>query len=98
MVDQGDIIKAEGISFLLVVISKDTYNQTGHALVCPIVDTPSDSPFTFDIDLPGVSGQVWYDQLRNIDLDARGYSVQDHMPLAMTLQLVDRIQALIDYI
>ena len=45
MVEQGDIIKIKGIGQLAAVISKNSYNETGMAVVCPVVEEKTFSTF-----------------------------------------------------
>lgn len=98
MVNQGDIINISEINFPVIVISKDTYNALGHVLVCPIMTQAIKSPFDYEISLSTVKGHIWLDQIKNIDLGARNPFVIDHLPLVDLLQVLDRIQALFDYI
>lgn len=94
MVEQGDIIKIENISQKALVVSKDPYNESGHVIVCPIVSGSPETAFSFPI---SEEERVLCDNSRQLDLTARGYTVLNHLSLANLIQVIDRLQSLLDY-
>ncbi|MBR6452229.1 MAG: type II toxin-antitoxin system PemK/MazF family toxin [Lachnospiraceae bacterium] len=94
MVEQGDIIKIEGVGLPALVVSKNLYNESGHVIACPIVSGPVSGTFAYP--LPE-SGFVLYDNLRQFDLETRGYTVTGKVPLADLIRITDNVQSLFDY-
>ena len=39
-VEQGDLIKVAGLNYPVMVVSNNFFNETGKAIVCPIVKMP----------------------------------------------------------
>ena len=94
MVEQGDIIKIEGISQTALVISRNLYNESGHVIVCPVITGVSLTAFSFPIK---EDEYVLFDNPRQIDLTSRGYTIISRISLANLIQIVDRLQSLFDY-
>ena len=94
MVEQGDIIKIEGISQTALVVSRNLYNESGHVIVCPVITGISLTTFSFPM---GEDEYVLYDNPRQFDLTSRGYTVINRISLANLIQIVDRFQSLFDY-
>ena len=94
MVEQGDIIKIQGIQQSALVVSKNLFNRTGHVIVCPVVseDTSATLAYPIDTDL-----YVLCDNLRQLDIDSRGYSVKGRVSLADMVNIIARVQSLFDY-
>ena len=59
MVDQGDIIKVEGIRDLVLILSKSAYNETGKIIGCPIVTKKTES--SFQVEVP-IDSKTFYAQ------------------------------------
>ncbi len=94
MIEQGDIIKIEGIRLPALVVSKNLYNESGHVIACPIVPGPVSGTFAYPIPKDDF---VLYDNLRQFDLETRGYTVTGKVPLADLIRITDRAQSLLDY-
>lgn len=97
MVEQGDIIKIEGIKNFAVVISKNIYNESGKAVVCPVMDKASDSLFEVEIDLDDEKKYVASDCVRQMDLDSRGYHKCGRVAYNRLIYIIDMSQSVIDY-
>jgi mRNA-degrading endonuclease toxin of MazEF toxin-antitoxin module len=94
MVEQGDILKMEGINHSALVISKNLYNTSGHVIVCPIISDDTASTLSYPI---GSGMYVQCDNLRHLDISKRRYSVKDRIPLIHMINIIDRVQSLFDY-
>ena len=93
-IEQGMILKIEGISHLVLVVSNDTINQTGRAVVCPVY-VPEVTP---TLSVPLENGLVVVcDTIRQLDLAARRYAHREKVSLAKVIQITDRVQAMFDY-
>ena len=94
MVEQGDILKIDGIDHTVLVVSKNRFNESGTAIVCPVVSGRSEATFAYSVDEERC---VLCDNPRHLDLQRRFYSVKGHISLACLINVVDRIQSLFDY-
>ena len=95
MVEQGEIIKIEGIKTPALVVSKSIFNESGKVIVCPIVEGISSATLSFSIDDDRC---VLCDSIRLLDIKSRGYTQKGLIPLAQVIQITDRIQSIFDYI
>lgn len=96
-VDQGQIIRVEDISAPVLVVSKKYYNTTGQILGCPIVSDLSENAIKIKIVTERVCGTVLCDQIKNIDLQTRGYQILGEITLSEKMLISDVIQGLIEY-
>ena len=93
-IEQGMILKIEGISHLVLVVSNDTINQPGRAVVCPVY-VPEVTP---TLSVPLENGLVVVcDTIRQLDLAVRRYAHREKVSLAKLIQITDRVQAMFDY-
>ena len=94
MVEQGDILKIEGIEYMVLVVSKNRFNESGHVIVCPIISEETSATLAFPID-QGMT--VLCDNLRQLDLKARVHSVKGRISMVQLIHIIDRIQSMFDY-
>lgn len=97
-VHQGDILKIEKITNLVLVTSKDFFNQTGEIIGCPIFKESNIGPLHIEIKTDEVYGIVQCEKLRLLDLSVRGFSRIDRVAIADSINITDAIQGIFDYI
>jgi mRNA-degrading endonuclease toxin of MazEF toxin-antitoxin module len=97
MVEQGDIIKINGIGQLAAVISKNSYNETGMAVVCPVVLEKTFSTFEVEIKVDETVMYVASDGLRQLDLESRKYKYVARLPYSKLIYVIDKAQSVLDY-
>ncbi|WP_033154491.1 type II toxin-antitoxin system PemK/MazF family toxin [Pseudobutyrivibrio ruminis] len=97
MVEQGDIIKINGINHLALVISKDSYNKSGMAIVCPILQKSIGSTFEVEVSINDSLMYVASDSVRQLDLNIREYSTKGRVPYSKLIYIIDMAQSIIDY-
>lgn len=104
MVKQGQIIK---INFNpqagheqrgcrpALVVSNDFFNQkTNMTIVCPITNTNNRFPLHVPLDERTVTtGVVLCEHVRSLDVQARGYTVVEEIPLDLLEKVLEVIQA-----
>jgi mRNA-degrading endonuclease toxin of MazEF toxin-antitoxin module len=95
MVEQGQIIKIDGIKFPALVVSKNVFNESGRVIVCPVVSEAAGATLAYPI---GPDKYVLCDNLRQLDLNSRFYSITDRVSLAGIINISDRVQSLFDYL
>ena len=96
--EQGEIVKIEGITHPILVVSKDYYNRLGQIIGCPIVKTNIKSAIYVYIETGIVSGTILCDQLKSLDMMYRGYSVLGKISIDERMLVADIIQGLFEYI
>ncbi len=95
MVEQGQIIEIDGIKYPALVVSKNLFNESGRVIVCPVVPETYGATLAYPI---GPDRYVLCDNLRQLDLNVRVYSITDRVSLAGIINITDRIQSLFDYL
>ena len=92
---QGDLLKAEGIRDLILIVSKNVYNETGQAIVCPVRDGRYSSPTTYILE--GKGKTVICDHLRYLDLDARNIRKTGEVSINDIVEISNIVESLFDY-
>ena len=95
MVEQGQILKIDGIKVPALVVSKNLFNESGRVIVCPVISEATDATLAYPI---GHDRYVLCDNLRQLDLNSRCFSIKDKISLAGMIHIVDRVQSLFDYL
>ena len=95
---QGDIIKVENHKNPVLVVSKDYFNQTGEIIGCPILNNGSTGPLHIMINGNNVEGIVHCENMKLLDMNARGYTVIDRINMSLIIDITDAIQAIFDYV
>ena len=63
-IEQGDLLKVEGIQHPVIVVSNDYFNQSGRAIVCPILKKAAPGPLHIRLRETEVDGYVLCEQVR----------------------------------
>ena len=94
MVNQGDIIKVEGIKLNMLVISRDIINENEVCIVVPLssnfIESVTHIKNSFSEEL------LITEQLRYIDLTTRYYKKLGNLSLEEMQNVVDVVQGLFD--
>ena len=96
-IEQGDILKVERISGPVLVVSKNFFNTTEMAIVCPIVKDAFLDPLHIRIVEKDVEGVVLCEQMKLFDLRIRGFKKIDHLKYEDIINITDAIQSIFDY-
>lgn len=97
MVNQGDIVKCDGIEFPFVIVSNNTYNKSGSALVCPIVKK-NISVLSLPINNQSIKGYAQCDNLRMINLKKRDHIIKGSVSIVELINIIDMIAAITDIV
>ena len=98
MVEQGDVIKIDGVRNLALVISKNYYNESGKAILCPVCEKDLGTTFSMEIELNDTKFYVCCDAVKQMDVDTRGYTKKGHLQLGKLIQVINLAKSIIDYI
>lgn len=94
---QGDILFVERIDTPVLVVSKTFFNRTDQIIACPILSKASLDPLHIQIDTKDFSGVVLCEQMKLLDLRARGYRKIAELPMDDIMNITDAIQSIFDY-
>lgn len=95
---QGDILHVPSLRTDVIVVSREFFNETGLAFVCPLVREAA--PHALHIDIhgkKGIHGYALCEALKAIDVQKRHFSKTDEAVYADIMNLSDAIQAIFDY-
>ena len=95
---QGDILKIEKIKMPVLVVSKDFFNQTGEIIGCPIYENGEPGALHIKINANEVTGYVQCEKMSLLDMNIRGYSKIDRVPMPEIIDITDAIQSMFDYV
>ena len=73
MVNQGDVIRINSIKADLLVLSKETFNKSGFAIVCPVLQDDAYGALNIRIFYDKYEGITHPEGIRAFDLSARHY-------------------------
>ena len=96
-VEQGDIIQIEKLKGYFLVVSKDFFNSTEQAIVCPMVKDTFSDPLHIEASGKEVKGIVMCEQMRLVDLRYRGLKRVDAISYSQRINITDAIQGIFDY-
>lgn len=96
-VSQGDILKVENLSFPVVVVSKDFFNQSEQIIACPVQRNAMADPLHIPVTWNDTQGVVLCEQLKILDLRVRGYKKTGELKIDSIMDITDAIQSIFDY-
>ena len=95
--EQGDIVSFEGLKGHFLVVSKNFFNETEQAIICPIINDTFLDPLHIAIEIKDIKGIVMCEQMRLVDLRYRGFKVIEHLNYTDIINITDAIQSIFDY-
>ena len=96
-VEQGDILKVEGVQFPVLVVSNNFFNQSGKAIVCPIMKKAVPGPLHIELRESSVQGCVLCEQVRYLDLASRRYSKLTRAHYFDIMDISDAVVGMFEY-
>ena len=96
-VEQGDLLKVEGLKHPVMVVSNDFFNESGKAIVCPILKDATEGPLHIPLRKCPVEGVVLCEQVRYVDLSARRFSKLTESRYFDIMDISDAVMAMFDY-
>ncbi len=95
--EQGDILSIEKIKTPVLIVSKNFFNQSEQAIVCPVASNAASDPLHIEIATAEVRGLVLCEQMKLLDLRYRGYKKIARIKYPDIINITDAIQAIFDY-
>ena len=96
-IEQGDIIAVDRLKGYYLVTSKNFFNRTEQAILCPIVKDTFLDPLHIPIETDEVQGIVMCEQMRLADLRYRGFKKVTRIHSPDIIDITDAIQSIFDY-
>ena len=96
-VEQGDLIKVAGLNYPVMVVSNNFFNETGKAIVCPIVKNAVEGPLHIRLKESTVEGYVLCEQVRYVDLNVRWFTKLGDAHYYDVMDISDAVMGMFDY-
>jgi len=102
LAEQGDILKIAGVSWPVLVVSNNRFNEIGEVLVCPILSAVTQNavhlPVCISLSSGELRGLVVCEQVKHLDLKARRFSKLGSIHLGDLMDIADTLTALFECI
>ena len=95
---QGDILRVEGIRGDILVASTNRFNQTGMVIGCPLIHEAESGTLHIEVNGKDVHSVAVCEQLKSLDLSARGFSKIGEVQMEDIMEVSDAIQGIFDYV
>ena len=95
--NQGDIIKIDGIPTPVFVASTKLFNEHEMILGCPILKSGQRNAFHYPFTFAKGHGVVYCEQIRYFDLKSRHFSYYSCAEVRDCMEIVDTIQGFFEY-
>lgn len=96
-VEQGDLLKVGGLKYPVIVVSNYFFNESGKAIVCPIVKETIEGPLHIKLKDCPVEGYVLCEQVRFVDLAERRFSKMTATHYFDIMDISDAVMGMFDY-
>ena len=96
-VHQGEILWLEKDALYILVLSRQFFNQSGMAVVCPLMEQASPDALHFEVVSEKYSGIALLEQLRSLDLQARHFRRITQISHDQIQDISDAVQGIFDY-
>lgn len=93
MVEQGEVLKIEGINHEVVVVSNNRNNASNRVVVCPLINSKKKPTLSVEYD----DSLIACDTIKQLDLDVREYSHTGQISMGQLIKAVDMVQSIFDY-
>ncbi|MBQ2991686.1 MAG: type II toxin-antitoxin system PemK/MazF family toxin [Clostridia bacterium] len=96
-IQQGDLLKVEGVTHPVIVVSNNYFNQSGKAVVCPILKKAVPGPLHIELKETGMEGYVLCEQVRYLDLAARHFHKIAALHYYDVMDISDAVAGIFEY-
>ena len=96
-VEQGDLLKLAGMSFPVIVVSNNLFNESGKVIICPIRKHSVPGPLHIELEGSPVDGYVLCEQVKYIDLNNRRYTKLSDTHYYDVMNISDAVMSIFDY-
>lgn len=96
-VEQGDLLKVDGIQHPMIVVSNNFFNQSGKVIVCPIMKKAVPGPLHIELKDSSVEGYVLCEQVRYLDLTSRRFTKMTQSHYFDIMDISDAVVSMFEY-
>lgn len=96
-IQQGELLRIEGVKPDVLVLSKDFFNQTGFAVVCPVLSEGRSGALNIAVSAENFSGIAHLENLKSMDLKVRHYKTIGQLSYKQIQNISDAVQGIFDY-
>ena len=96
-IEQGDLLRVGGLNYPVIVVSNNFFNESGKAIVCPILQNVQEGPLHIRLKDCPVEGFVLCEQVRFVDLAARRFSKLSETHYFDIMDISDAVMSMFDY-
>ncbi|MBQ8620194.1 MAG: type II toxin-antitoxin system PemK/MazF family toxin [Clostridiales bacterium] len=96
-VEQGDLLRIDSFKNPVLVVSNNFFNQSGMALVCPVLKNAVEGPLHIQLKESPVEGYVLCEQVRYVDLTMRRFSKLSATHYYDIMDISDAVMSMFDY-
>ena len=101
-IKQGDVLRVSGVKAPVLVISNETFNQIGEALVCPVLKNIPPNAIHPLVQIHNnqqvTSALIACEDPRHLDLKSRRFSKIGTVELFQMMDIADIVIGMIEYI
>lgn len=97
VVQQGDILNVPGLKSNVLVLSKAFFNQTGFAVVCPVLSGGKTGALNISVTSGDLTGVAHLESLKSLDLSARHFRMIGRISFEQIQNISDAVQSIFDY-
>ena len=95
--EQGDLLKLTGMTFPVMVVSNNLFNESGTAVVCPVQKNAVPGPLHIELNNCPVEGYVMCEYMKLVDLRVRRFSKISDTHYFDILNISDAVMGIFDY-
>ena len=97
IVEQGDLLKVDGVTQPVIVVSNNFFNKSGRVIACPILKKAVPGPLHIALSDSVVEGFVLCEQVRYLDLTARHYAKLSQAHYFEIMDISDAVMGMFEY-
>ena len=97
IVQQGDLLKVDGVTHPVIVVSNNFFNKSGRVIACPILKKAVPGPLHIALSDSVVEGFVLCEQVRYLDLTARHYAKLSQAHYFEIMDISDAVMGMFEY-
>ena len=95
--EQGDLLKLTGMSFPVIVVSNNLFNDSGTAIVCPVQKNAVPGPLHIELKDCPVEGYVMCEYMKLVDLGIRRFTKLSETRCYDIMNISDAVMGIFDY-
>ena len=95
--EQGDLLKLTGMTFPVLVVSSNLFNESGTAVVCPVQKNAVPGPLHIELKDCPVEGYVMCEYMKLVDLRVRRFSRISSARDFDIMNISDAVMGIFDY-